>query len=204
MFLCFNVFMRCTIVGLGNPGEEYTHTRHNVGWMVLEHFRNTHGLTEWEKDAKRTALVSTGEVSGVPVELVLPETFMNNSGAALKAAQYRAHPETIILVHDELDLPFGSLRIAWNRGSAGHKGVRSVIAALGTKAFTRLRIGISPVDAGGTIRKPRGAEEVSRFVLKKFTPSEREKMAEVIERAGDALGTLLIEGKGEAKETDRA
>ena len=193
-----------TIVGLGNPGEEYAHTRHNAGWMVLEYFRNTHGLPEWEKNTKSMARVSKGEVSGVPVELVLPEAFMNNSGTALKAAEYRAHPETIILVHDELDLPFGSMRIAWNRGSAGHKGVESVIAALGTKEFTRLRIGISPSEADGMIRKPKGEEEVSRFVLKKFTPPEREKMAEVIQRASDALTVLLIEGRGEAKETNHA
>ncbi|MBI2048823.1 MAG: aminoacyl-tRNA hydrolase [Parcubacteria group bacterium] len=198
LLLCFNILMKHLIVGLGNPGNEYEKTRHNAGRMVLEHFRKEHGLPEWERDAKRDALVSKGEVGGVAVELLLPETFMNNSGLSLKSSTYNLKPSFLIVVHDDLDLPLGSLKIAYNRGSAGHRGVDSIIQVLGTKKFTRIRIGVAPQDASGKIKKTEGEDAASKFVLKKFSPAEWEKMEEAIDAANDALFTILKEGREKA------
>ena len=194
--------MKHLIVGLGNPGEKYERTRHNAGRMVLESFRKKNGLPEWERDAKRDALVSKGEVGGISVELLLPETFMNNSGSSLKELrQPTANSQQItnlIVAHDDIDLPIGSFKIAFNRGSAGHKGVESVIAALGTKEFTRVRLGVSPLRDSGKIKKLEGEDAVSKFVLKKFSPDEWEKTEEVLARASDALFIILTEGREKA------
>src|SRR3989344_7933078 len=111
--------MKHLIVGLGNPGEKYEKTRHNAGRMALEYFRKERGLPEWDRDAKRDALVSKGEVGGISVELLLPETFMNNSGSSLKELR---QPTTnnqqitnLIVVHDDIDLPIGTLKVSFNR-----------------------------------------------------------------------------------------
>lgn len=188
-----------TIVGLGNPGEKYEKTRHNAGRMALEHFRKKHGLPDWERDSKRNALVSKGEVGGISVELLLPETFMNNSGLSLKplVASGYGLVAGLVVVHDDLDIPIGTLKIVHNRGSAGHKGVESIIDALGTKEFTRIRIGISPLDESGEMRKPEG-DAAAQFVLKKFIPAEETPLEDALRGASDALIMMLVEGKEKA------
>ncbi len=199
-FSCFNILMKHLIVGLGNPGKEYEKTRHNAGRTTLEYFRKKNELPEWEHDAKRAALVSKGEVGGVSVELLLPETSMNNSGNAVKYLRTNDYGLTtnLIVVHDDLDLPLGSLKIAYNRGSAGHKGVESVIATLGTKEFTRIRIGIAPQDAEGRSQKPRDEDAVCAFVLKKFSAAEKEMLKKINEEASGALSVILKEGREKA------
>ncbi len=199
-----------TIVGLGNPGKEYEKTRHNAGRLALEHFKKKNGFPEWEYHKKENALMSEGEAGGVSASLLLPETMMNNSGnsvMALKTNDYRL-TTNLVVVHDDLDLPLGSLKIAYNRGSAGHKGVESIIAALGTKEFTRVRLGVSPLRDSEKIKKPEGddlpapelrqAGAVNKFVLKKFSPAEWEKMEKVIDEASAALFTILTEGREKA------
>src|SRR3989344_4893961 len=111
------------VIGLGNPGEKYEKTRHNAGRLALEHFRKKEGLPEWERDAKRNALVSKGDVGGVPLELLLPETFMNNSGSSLRELR-QPTPNSqqitnLIVAHDDIDLLIGTLKVSFNRGSAG-------------------------------------------------------------------------------------
>lgn len=180
-----------TIVGLGNPGKKYEKTRHNAGRMTLEYFRKKHGLPEWERDAKRNALISKGEISGVSVELLLPETFMNNSGNVFKNIPTYQHTKILtylVIIHDDIDLPLGSFKIAYNRGSAGHKGVESIIAALGTKEFTRVRIGIAPRGASGAAQKP---AEPERFVLQKFSREEKEAMQKVCDEVCMAIESIL-------------
>jgi len=199
------------IVGLGNPGSEYENTRHNAGRVVVRRFAEMHGFPEFAYDKKTDALLSEGEVGGTRVILLLPETFMNNSGNSLKKRQAtrpndlsrsvgRAsdkRQDNLIVVHDDLDIPLGSLRIAYARSAAGHKGVQSIIDALGTNDFTRVRIGISPVDESGEIRKPHG-EEIDRFVLKKFTTDERAMADDALKGARDALVMILTEGREKA------
>ncbi len=155
------------IVGLGNPGKEYENTPHNVGFMVLDEFNKK-------------------ELPGV--RFFKPNTFMNNSGIAVKKEmrKLKLKPSHLIVVHDDIDIPLGQIKISQNKGSAGHKGVESIIQALGTKVFTRIRIGICP-SAG----KP---ENVESFVLKKFSKEESQILKQSIENACNTLEIILKEG----------
>jgi len=161
--------MHYIIIGLGNPGEQYTHTRHNIGRDIVAHFHNEHTFPDWHYDKKKHALHSTASIADNEVTLILPETFMNNSGIAVRAFFDALHIDTehIIIVHDDLDLPLGRLRIGYNRGAGGHNGIKSIVQHLKTKAFTRLRFGIIPT-YNNEPRKPRGEQAVLNFVLKQF------------------------------------
>ena len=147
--------MAWVIVGLGNPGEEYSGTRHNTGRMAVENFAKYERLSEWREDKKAESLVSRGLVERTLVALVLPNTFMNKSGKAVsKFVKNVKSAERMIVVHDDLDLPLGSMKISFDRGSGGHKGVDSIMRALKTKKFVRIRVGVSHSTASGAIRKP--------------------------------------------------
>lgn len=142
------------IVGLGNPGKKYQNTRHNIGARMVD------------KLPKRSGFI-----------VVKPKTFMNQSGKAVKALIkfYKIKPENLWIIHDDIDLPLGKIRISKGRGSGGHKGVQSIIDELGTKDFWRLRIGICPKEG-----KPKNIE---KFVLQKFTKEEEKIVKEVIKKA---------------------
>ncbi len=148
------------IVGLGNPGKEYEKTRHNIGYLVIDEL----------------AKQKTNDVV-----LLKPQTFMNNSGTAVLAAVnfYKIKPAGLWIIHDDIDLPLGEFKISQNRGSAGHKGVQSIINALGTKNFNRVRIGICPKTG-----KPKAVE---KFVLQNFTKSEEKIIQTVIPQIIDLL-----------------
>lgn len=180
--------MAWIIVGLGNPGEEYDDTRHNTGRMSVQAFAEKQGLSDWKHDMKSTALISRGLVDGTAVVCVLPETFMNKSGISVATfVKGEKATERCIVVYDDLDMALGSAKMSFNRGSGGHKGVESIARALKTKAFWRMRIGISPVTASGKIRKPKGEEEVIEFILKKFKSSERATLQSIFKRTTQAL-----------------
>ncbi len=154
------------IVGLGNPGEEYKGTRHNTGRMVVEDFAKKHEFPDWVFDKKINALKSEGKVKKEKVLLLLPETFMNNSGnAVMKVITSKKKAANLIVVHDDLDLPLGKFKISFARGSGGHKGVESVIKKIKTEKFIRIRAGTCPK------KKPDG-KELLKFLLGKFTPKE--------------------------------
>ncbi|MBI4022864.1 aminoacyl-tRNA hydrolase [Candidatus Berkelbacteria bacterium] len=167
------------IVGLGNPGKEYAQTRHNVGWMVLDRLAEQLGTHPWSHSEKFTAeLAEIGE--GIHRTILLkPTTFMNNSGRAVERLRHfsKLEPADIVVVHDELALPLGSMRVRLGGTSAGHNGVGSIIHHLGTEAFWRVRIGIE--QPGAT--RPYG--EQSDFVLGRFSAEERVIIAPVIDRA---------------------
>ena len=143
------------IVGLGNPGKKYAKNRHNVGFRVVDALEK--------------------EISSPDIILLKPDTFMNNSGkAVLKLAnKYRLSPTQIWVIHDEIDLPFGKIRVSKDSSSAGHKGIKSIIDELGTKEFNRLRIGI----------KPQYNIDTTDFVLKNFTEKEEKELKEIIKKA---------------------
>jgi len=169
------------IVGLGNPDKKYEKTRHNAGRIVLEEFREKNKFPEWKFEKKANALVSEGEAV-----LVLPETYMNKSGISVKRfIKNKEESENLIVVHDDLDLPLGKFKIVFNRGSAGHKGVESIIDALGTKEFTRVRIGIVSSEVVG---------DASNFVLKKFTTDELKELNNVSKKAIEALLVIIKNG----------
>jgi PTH1 family peptidyl-tRNA hydrolase len=172
--------MTWTIVGLGNPGGEYVQTRHNAGRLVLEQFRVAHFFPEWATKKSYRAVVSVGDVGGATLRLVMPETYMNDSGQSVRMlVKNKEDALRLIVLYDDIDLPLGTWKLSWNRNSGGHNGVNSLIASLKTKEFLRIRVGISPVDADGTTNKPKGDDAVLKFVLGKFRESEMRLLTKV-------------------------
>jgi PTH1 family peptidyl-tRNA hydrolase len=175
------------IVGLGNPGADYESTRHNVGFRVIE------ALAAAEKlrfKATHTAATAVGRLDDTDMTLIKPMLFMNRSGAALRTllgGRPVAGPD-LLVVHDELDLPLGRLRLKARGGDAGHRGVRSIIEVFGDDAFFRLRLGIG---------RPPAGEPGDEFVLARFAPSERAAADTMIARAVEAVRAFVLEG-GEA------
>lgn len=154
------------IVGLGNPGKKYAATRHNVGFWALDFLADKWGLNKFKSQKKLKALTTEGWLENKKIVLAKPETFMNNSGETVGALKnfYKTESEKIIAVYDELDLPFGKIRVRADGSSAGHNGIKSIIAQLGTDKFKRVRIGTRNQLADKT--------EAADFVLGKFSEEE--------------------------------
>jgi PTH1 family peptidyl-tRNA hydrolase len=187
--------MTWIIVGLGNPGAEYDATRHNTGRMALDFFSKAMKFGDWREDKKAKAHISSGMVGKNTTILVAPDTFMNKSGSALtKFVKSQKAAERMIVIYDDLDLPLGGLKLSFNRGSGGHRGVESIMRAVKTKKFTRVRIGVSPETASGKLRKPQGEEEVVDFILAKFKAHEMEELKKVFKKAAQALEVAVTEG----------
>lgn len=190
--------MSFIIVGLGNPGEEYEKTRHNVGRHAVMSFAKAHDTSEWKHDKKLNALVARAVVGNEKVTLVLPQTFINKSGASLRPLIGSAKKaERLVVIHDDLDLPAGSLKIIFNRGSGGHRGVESINHAIKTERYVRVRVGVSPRTASGKVKKP-DASKVINFILKKWRPSDEEVFRPVWKKVNDALAIIVTEGRERA------
>lgn len=182
------------VVGLGNPGEKYRDTRHNVGWQVLDAFVRTVGLPTPHDSVAASGRVSEGAVSDQPVTVLYPDTYMNNSGQAVKKVVPPNAAAQTVVVYDDIDLPFGQVKVSVGGGAGGHNGVRSVQNALGTPGFVRVRIGIAPKHfLLGTQVRPTGAK-LPQFVLKPFTGRERKQLPAVLDRAAAALRSVLVDG----------
>ncbi len=168
------------IVGLGNPGKKYIHTRHNVGFMALDLIQNEFSLPDFKNQARFKAELSVGQYAGRVIILAKPQTYMNNSGQAVHLVKnyFKIQNENIILIHDDLDINFGDLRIKNTGSSAGHNGVKSVIEALGSQDFWRVRIGIRNKQLSKLLSLPADikADGISRFVLSRFSFLEKRKM----------------------------
>ncbi len=169
------------IVGLGNPGEKFKNTRHNVGFMAVDFFAKKNQLPEFELSKKYNSLISKKE----NIILVKPQTFMNESGTAVKSIIKNSKETELIVVHDDIDLPLGKIKFSKDSGAGGHKGVDSIINSLGNKNFIRLKIGV-----GSNGQKVK-AEKV---VLKKFTKEEKEILKNVIEKSTESLNFFVKEG----------
>lgn len=188
--------MQYTIVGLGNPGEEYANTRHNVGRMVVEQFRKKNDFPEWVTDKSLKALVSKSTQGKDKVVLLLPDNFMNVSGKSVAPLVKNAKDaERTIVVYDDLDLPLGEIKISFNRSSGGHKGVESIIKALKTRAFARLRVGVCPTTLGGKLRKPKGELAILDFIVGPFKKAEEDDLKKIIKKGVEALALILDEGR---------
>ncbi len=193
--------MTTYIVGLGNPGTEYENTRHNAGRLVLALLAKKPpegaAFEEWKADKKLVALTSKGKIGKTPVILMLPETFMNKSGNSLKSLMLTPKKtETgLIVVHDDMDLPLGTIKVSFDRGSGGHKGIESIIRTIKTKAFTRIRIGVSPTTPGGKLKKPQGEDKVVDFIVGKFKSSEEDVLKKVLKQAAAMTADLVSEGR---------
>ncbi len=183
--------MQSVIVGLGNPGKEYEFTRHNVGRMAVEAFAKSLGIEEWRDDTKANARVARIDAT----TLVLPDTFMNKSGnAVLRYVKSPKMAQNMIVVYDDLDLPLGRMKVSFARSDGGHNGLKSVMRAVKTDEFIRLRIGVSPTTPSGKTKKPEGEEKVLKFILGAFTPKEKILVKKMLARASDALERILRDG----------
>ncbi|MEK7152296.1 MAG: aminoacyl-tRNA hydrolase [Patescibacteria group bacterium] len=188
--------MSYIIVGLGNPGKEYEETRHNTGRIVLEYFRKKNDFPDWRADKKTRALISEGKVGKEKVLLLMPETFMNNSGKSLlPLVTSKKKAEQLIVIYDDLDLPVGTFKLSFDRGSGGHKGIESIARSIKTKGFVRIRVGISPKTASGKLKKPQGEEQVVRFILKNFTPDEFQELKKLSKKTNEAIEAITTEGR---------
>ncbi len=174
------------IVGLGNPGQKYIDTRHNAGWHLLDTIvRDNSGFCFDEKRSK--GLLGRGELAGVKVGLLKPQTYMNLSGESVGpvARFYKIPPERIVVAYDEVDLPAAVLKIRKKGGAGGHNGMKNIIQHLGTQEFPRIRLGIG---------RPAGQMPVKAYVLQKFDKDEWPNMVSTYEQAAEAIKVLVTEG----------
>lgn len=192
--------MRWILVGLGNPGDEYEKTRHNVGRVVVDALRHHLGFPDWEQSSGAHALYTHGKRGRDTIELLLPETFMNRSGKAVQYActKHKVPPEHVIIVHDDIDMPLGSLKVLYGRGSGGHRGVESIARALKTKDFTRLKVGVLATTPAGKPKKPKGEQKVHDFIMGTFSKKELPAFKNVTRRAVEALTLIIEEGRAQA------
>ena len=178
------------IFGLGNPGEDYEHTRHNVGWWLIDHLADVWHFDGWKKDGE--SHVATGTVNGIKARLVKPQTYMNLSGQALKNFVRRPFwnpAQDLLIVVDEVQLPVGRIRIRPRGSAGGHNGLKSVEAALGTHEYARLRIGVGPSEERKGIYK-----DLADFVLAPFARDEREDILALMPQLTATVETWLKEG----------
>lgn len=187
------------VTALGNPGEEYAKTKHNAGWIVIDRVVDD---AKWMKNAGANAMFVPGQVGSEPVEYIKPLTFMNLSGNSVShvVKKEKLKPEQVIVLHDEIDLPIGSVRISFDRGAGGHNGITSIQDALGTAAFVRIRIGVSPVDAEGNTRRPTAGAQHD-FVLKNFNKVDFEKIEALAPKVKEIIETIANEGLEKAMNT---
>lgn len=177
--------VRWLIVGLGNPGRQYSGNRHNVGFHIVDRLARASSL---QFDQRRNqAHLARGRIEGIQTALVKPRTYMNRSGEAVAgiARFYKVPPERILVIFDDLDLPLGTLRLRLKGGAGGHQGVTSIILRLNTQDFPRLRVGIG---------RPPGQMPPEAYVLQDFRPSERLIMEQAYQRAVEAIRVILRDG----------
>jgi len=181
---------RWLIAGLGNPGPGYAGNRHNAGYMAADLLAARAGARF--RASRFRAMTAEGHLAGRSVTIIKPLTFMNDSGFPVSGASgyYRLDAERILVIHDELDLPFGSIRLKRGGGDNGHNGLRSVTLRLGTREYYRARIGIG---------RPPGRMDPAAYVLRDFSAPERKELPLVLERAADAVEMLLTDGLAAAQ-----
>jgi len=173
------------IVGLGNPGDEYARTRHNLGFMLIDRLAAEANATVKRKECQ--ALVGNASLADQRVVLAKPQTYMNLSGDAVGGliSKYEIEPEFLIVISDDLALPFGTIRVRERGSAGGHNGLKSIIGALGTNEFARLRIGIQPEHP---------VDHAKNFVLDEFSKVEKKALNEVLDRAAQVLRSVLRDG----------
>ena len=184
------------ILGLGNPasglGKEYEGTRHNTGREAAEYFAEKNGFDDFNLDKKAGALTAEGKMGKSKILIALPETFMNKSGnAADKLIRGKKELPELVVLHDDLDIPLGRFKISYGKNSGGHKGVESIMRALKTKNFVRVRVGISPK------HKP-GQKEILKFIIGKFKPAEYEILKKVFKKISEALEVMATDSLDQA------
>jgi PTH1 family peptidyl-tRNA hydrolase len=177
------------ILGLGNPGEEYAVTRHNTGRICVEAFAKMQKTADFVYDKKITSWRAEGKIGKEKFTALLSDTFMNKSGNAVKSLiTSKAKAKTLIVIHDDLDIPFGKFKISFGKNSGGHKGVESIMRAIKTKDFIRARVGISPK------KKAAGGEKVDKLILGNFKPDELTELRKMTKKINLALAAIIEKG----------
>ncbi len=181
------------IIGLGNPGRIYTHNRHNIGFMCLNHFARMQSIRFDKKQG--LARIGTGEVAGTKVVLARPQTYMNLSGQSVSRLVHKLNIDIndLLVIHDDLDLPLDKIRIRHGGGSGGHKGVESIITELKSQDFLRLRVGIGRPNLVESPTEISDAD-IATYVLSDFPPNERLTITQVIPKVSEAILYILTEG----------
>jgi len=186
------------VICLGNPGNDYKDTRHNAGFIFANFVREKCGFSPWQKSLPGKGEVSKGQINGNDIFILKPHTFMNNSGEVVKPMLREIGENVnIIVAHDDLDIAIGKFKLSHARGSGGHNGVESMISFMNGKDFSRIRIGISPIDEEGLIRRPTDKNKES-FVLKNFSTKEREKLNNSLNNLVEAFIIMVEKGIDEA------
>lgn len=173
------------LIGLGNPGEKYEKTRHNAGFLAADFLAAKFGFEPWRAESKWKTQLAAGQIAGEKVLLAKPQTFMNLSGDAARAILdfYKLEPSQILALHDDKDLPFGTLRMKENGGHGGHNGIRDLIAKLGTDGFARLKIGVAS--------ELLARQDTADFVLDRFGTGELENLPKLLEAAAEKAATWI-------------
>lgn len=174
------------IVGLGNPGSKYLLTRHNAGFLVIDALAQRNGAPVFKQEHK--ALTSKLKIDGIDIILVKPQTYMNLSGESVVSLLnfYKLTPEDLLVVHDEVDLPFGTLKFQEKRGHGGHNGIRSIHSLLGTNEYSRLRVGIN--------RPPHPKMSVADYALQNFSTSEQNELPDLLSLASEGVECFISHG----------
>lgn len=181
------------LVALGNPGEEYANTRHNIAWLIVRELVKNACVSEPHASLMFSGDVCVGNLHGKEVRFLFPTTFMNNSGVAVKKALECEPLSSLVVVHDEVDLPFGTVRIAEGRGAGGHNGVKSIIEQVDSKEFIRIRIGVAKKNIFGIVKRPKGGK-LSDFVLGELSKKERDMLPELVKKVTYALELIYTKG----------
>ncbi len=173
-------------MGLGNPGKKYKDTRHNIGFRIINKFGEINNFPEFKLSKKSNSLISEDTLNGKKIIIAKPQTFMNKSGKAIKALTNFYKTKGLFVVHDDIDLLLGKIKIVKGRGSAGHKGIESIIKEIGTKNFVRFRVGIKP--------KNLKLKNVEKLVLQKFKKEEEKIIKKVIKNTVEAIKLTFEKG----------
>ena len=196
------------IAGLGNPESEYKNTRHNTGRILIDALALKFSFPDFKQDLKLKALVSKGKINDESVILLEPDNYMNRSGESIaplfelgSLASKLKKAKNLIVIYDDLDLPIGTIKISFNKSSGGHRGLESIIKALKTEAFIRIRVGISPVTPSGKLKKPKGEEAVTKQILGEFKNSELEMLKTVSKKVLEGIESLVTEGLDKTRST---
>ncbi len=191
-----------TIIGLGNPIPEYSKTRHNIGEHIISTIVNSEEIDMVSKKLFE-ALIGKGDLSGTPVTFVLPQTYMNDSGKTIHKLFGKTSPDAehkeLIVIHDDIDMPIGTVKMTYDRGSAGHKGLDSIDNTLKTTKYYRIKIGIIPTDEEGVMRKP-NHDKMPNFVTGTFTDAEWKALQPAIKKVIETLHIFAKDGPVKAME----
>jgi PTH1 family peptidyl-tRNA hydrolase len=180
--------MEYVVMGLGNPGDDYKNSRHSVGMLFLDWLTDTNSFSEWDADKKKKATTTKGTIEKEKFIFLKQSVYMNDAGLAVKHfVKTPAERARLVVIHDDLDLPFGEARLVFARGSGGHKGVMSVSKAVKGEDYFRIRIGISAPRAKGGVKKPENKKGVTDFVLKDFSKKELTELKALVPSVQKAL-----------------